>query len=75
MVKLLGKHVFKEELNMAKKVSTRKGLYGNNRSHALNATRKVQKVNMQKVMVDGKTVIMSAREAKKQKKAASSLPS
>ncbi len=70
MVKLLGKHVFKEELNMAKKVSTRKGLHGNNRSHALNATKKVQKVNMQKVTVDGKTVIMSAREAKKQKKAA-----
>lgn len=55
---------------MAKKVSTRKGLHGNNRSHALNATKKVQKVNMQKVTVDGKTVIMSAREAKKQKKAA-----
>lgn len=70
MVKLLGKHVFKEELNMAKKVSTRKGLHGNNRSHALNATKKVQKVNMQKVTVDGKTVIMSAREAKKQKKTA-----
>ena len=50
---------------MAKKVSNRKGLTGNNRSHALNATRKVQKVNMQKVSVDGKTVIMSAREAKK----------
>ena len=53
---------------MAKKVSTRKGLTGNNRSHALNATKKVQKVNMQKVNVDGKTVIMSAREAKKYKK-------
>ena len=55
---------------MATKVSTRKGLTGNNRSHALNATKKVQKVNMQKVTVDGKTVIMSTREAKKYKKAA-----
>ena len=65
VLKLLSKHVFKEDLNMAKKVSNRKGLTGNNRSHALNATKKVQKVNMQKVSVDGKTVIMSAREAKK----------
>lgn len=52
---------------MAKKVSTRKGLTGNSRSHALNATKKVQKVNMQKVTVNGKTVVMSAREAKKLK--------
>ncbi len=53
---------------MAKKVSTRKGLHGNSRSHALNATKKVQKVNMQKVSVGKDTVIMSAREAKKFKK-------
>lgn len=55
---------------MAKKVSTRKGLRGNSRSHALNATKKVQKVNMQKVVVNGETVIMSAREAKKTRKTA-----
>lgn len=53
---------------MAKKVSTRKGLTGNKRSHALNATKKVQKVNMQKVTVNGETVVMSAREAKRFKK-------
>ena len=53
---------------MAKKVSTRKGLRGNSRSHALNATKKVQKVNMQKVNINGETVVMSAREAKKFKK-------
>ena len=50
---------------MAKKVSNKKPLFGNKRSHALNTTKMRQKVNMQKVSVDGKTVIMSAREAKK----------
>ena len=68
MVKLLSKHVFKEELNMAKKVSNKKPLFGNNRSHALNATKKRQKVNMQKVTLNGVTVIMSAKEAKKFRK-------
>jgi len=68
MVKLLSKHVFKEELNMAKKVSSKKPLFGNKRSHALNATRKKQKVNMQKVTLNGVTVVMSAKEAKKFRK-------
>lgn len=68
MVKLDSKHVFKEELNMAKKVSNRKPLFGNNRSHALNATKKKQKVNMQKVTLNGVTVVMSAKEAKKFRK-------
>ena len=68
MVKLLSKHVFKEELNMAKKVSSKKPLFGNNRSHALNATLKKQKVNMQKVTLNGVTVVMSAKEAKKFRK-------
>ncbi|MBQ9013882.1 MAG: 50S ribosomal protein L28 [Bacilli bacterium] len=53
---------------MAIKVSNRKPLTGNSRSHALNATKKRQKVNMQTVMVDGKKVIMSTREAKKLRK-------
>lgn len=53
---------------MAKKVSNKKPLFGNNRSHALNATRKKQEVNMQKVTLNGVTVIMSAREAKKFRK-------
>ncbi|MCI5732517.1 MAG: 50S ribosomal protein L28 [Tenericutes bacterium] len=53
---------------MAKKVSNKKPLFGNNRSHALNATQKIQKVNMQKVTVDGKTVVMSVKEAKKIRK-------
>ena len=53
---------------MAKKVSNRKPLFGNNRSHALNATKKKQKVNMQKVTLNGVTVVMSAKEAKKFRK-------
>ena len=53
---------------MAIKVSNRKPLFGNNRSHALNATRKKQKVNMQKVNLNGVTVVMSAKEAKKFRK-------
>ena len=53
---------------MAKKVSNRKPLTGNKRSHALNATKMTQKVNMQKVVVNGETVVMSTREAKKYRK-------
>lgn len=53
---------------MAKCAKTRKPLFGNNRSHALNATQKIQKVNMQNVTIDGKTVKMSTREAKKYRK-------
>ena len=53
---------------MAKKVSIRKPLTGNNRSHALNATKKRQKINMQKVVVNNETVVMSTREAKKYRK-------
>ena len=53
---------------MAKKVSNRKPLSGNNRSHALNATKKKQKVNMQKVAINGEIVVMSTREAKKYRK-------
>lgn len=53
---------------MAKKVSTKKPLFGNLRSHACNATRTKQRVNMQKVTLNGVTVIMSAKEAKKFRK-------
>lgn len=53
---------------MAKASTNRKPLFGNNRSHALNATKKVQKLNKQKVTIDGKTIITSAREAKKIRK-------
>ena len=53
---------------MAKKVSNKKPLFGNNRSHALNTTKMRQKVNMQKVTLNGVTVVMSAKEAKKFRK-------
>ena len=41
---------------------------GNKRSHALNATRKKQGLNTQKVTVNGKTIVTTAREAKKIRK-------
>lgn len=56
---------------MAKRVTTRKGLSGNNRSHALNATKKTQKINLQKVKLDnGKSVRISTRELRTLKKQA-----
>ncbi len=53
---------------MAKAKTERKPLFGNNRSHALNITKKKQSLNKQKVTVNGKTIITSAREAKKLRK-------
>lgn len=48
---------------MAKKVTATKPLFGNRRSHALNATRHAQKPNLQKVTLDdGSSVRMTARE-------------
>jgi len=52
---------------MAKKITNKKPLAGNKRSHALNATKMVQKPNLQKKTVDGKKVRITAREAKKLK--------
>lgn len=49
---------------MAKKVTAKKPLSGNKRSHALNATKRQQKPNLQTVTVDGIKVKMTAREAK-----------
>ena len=53
---------------MAKKVTTKKPLSGNNRSHALNATKRKQNLNLQTVTVDGIKVKLSAREARTFKK-------
>ena len=48
---------------MAKKVSNKKPLSGNRRSHSCRATKHSQKVNMQLVTLeDGTKVKMSARE-------------
>jgi large subunit ribosomal protein L28 len=53
---------------MAKKISTKKPLSGNRRSHALNATKHAQKPNFQKVTVNCEKVVLTAREARTIKK-------
>jgi large subunit ribosomal protein L28 len=53
---------------MAKKLSAKKPLTGNRRSHALNATKHAQKPNYQKVTINGEKVVLSAREARTLKK-------
>jgi large subunit ribosomal protein L28 len=54
---------------MAKKITSKKPLFGNRRSHAMNATRHAQKPNLQKVTLDnGETILMSARELRALKK-------
>ncbi len=54
---------------MAKKLTNRKPNFANNRSHALNATKKKQGLNLQKVKLEnGKTVRISARELRTLKK-------
>ena len=63
MLKFLGKKTF-GGVNMATKVTSKKPLTGNKRSHALNATKKKQKPNLQKKTINGQKVIISAREAK-----------
>ncbi|MDD6224143.1 MAG: L28 family ribosomal protein [bacterium] len=54
---------------MAVKVTKKKPLFGNKRSHALNATRKKQGVNLQTVRLeDGTKVRISARELRTSRK-------
>ncbi len=54
---------------MSKKITSKKTVSGNNRSHALNATKRNWKVNLQKVTLDsGETIRMSARELRSLKK-------
>ena len=54
---------------MGKKVTNKKPLFGNRRSHSMRATRHAQKPNLQQVTLDnGKKVIMSARELRTLKK-------
>ncbi len=55
---------------MATKLTTKKALFGNRRSHSLRATRHAQKPNLQKVTLEnGEKVILSARELRTLKKA------
>ena len=53
-----------EKIKFTKKLSTKKPLVGNRRSHALNATKHAQKPNLQKKTINGEQVIISAREAR-----------
>lgn len=54
---------------MAVKATGKKPLFGNRRSHALNATRHTQKLNLQNVTLeDGTKVRVTTREAKKYRK-------
>lgn len=53
---------------MAKKITAKKPLTGNKRSHALNATKTKQKPNIQKKTIDGNKVRISAREARTMEK-------
>ena len=54
---------------MAKKVTGKKPLTGNSRSHALNATKKQQKPNLQVIRLeDGTKIRMSAREIRSLRK-------
>ncbi len=54
---------------MAIKATSKKPLFGNRRSHALNATKHTQKLNLQNVTLsDGTKIKVTAREAKKYRK-------
>ena len=53
---------------MAKNISNRKNMSGNNRPFSLKATKKTQKVNLQTVKVDGKKVRVSAKELRTMEK-------
>lgn len=55
---------------MAKKISSKKSLFGNRRSYSLRATRHAQKPNFQKVTLEnGEKVVMTARELRTLRKA------
>lgn len=53
---------------MATKVTTKKPLFGNKRSHALNATKMRQNPNLQTYTIDGQKVKLTAREARTMRK-------
>ena len=58
-------NILKKKKIMAKNISKKKPLTVNLRSKACNATKSRQKPNLQKKTINGKTVLISAREAKK----------
>ena len=67
--KLNNVEIQKGGIIMASKATGRKPMFGNRRSHALNATRHKQKLNLQNVTLeDGTKVKVTTREAKRYKK-------
>lgn len=61
---------------MAKKLTEKKPLVGNRRSHSLRATKHAQKPNLQKVTLDnGEKVVLSARELRTLKKTSKNVDS
>ena len=53
---------------MAKNISKRNNMSAQNKPLSLKATKKTQKVNIQKTIVDGKKVRLSTKEIKTNKK-------
>lgn len=53
---------------MARNVSNKNNMSGNNRPFSLKATRTTQKVNLQTVKIDGKKVRLSTSEIRTMKK-------
>lgn len=53
---------------MAKKITDTKPLFGNRRSHALNATKHAFKPNLQTITINGKKYKLTAREIRTIKK-------
>ena len=49
---------------MATKITTKKPLVGNRRSHAMNATKHAQRPNYQTYTIDGEKIVTTAREAR-----------
>ena len=54
---------------MAINITGKKPLFGNKRSHALNATKMRQNPNLQTFTIDGQKVKLSTREARTMRKA------
>ena len=68
MLKLIRPKKIKGGRNMANKVTSKKLNFANNKSHANNKTNRQQKLNFQKVTIDGVTIKTTAREARTFKK-------
>jgi ribosomal protein L28 len=65
MIKFYRQEKAMEVSIMAVNISNKKPLTVNKRSKACNATKSRQKTNLQKKKVNGQTVLITAREAKK----------